>query len=71
MGDIAWRRSLVCTLRGMMIVIVAGFIPLSLLSIVSTRVMWEGSQWLGKNIVCSAGKKNSREVWIGALANMM
>ena len=37
--------------RGLMIVIVTGFIPLSLLSIVSTFVMWESSHWLGKNIV--------------------
>ena len=41
--------------RGLMIVIATGFIPLSLLSFVSTIVMWESSQWLGKNIVCSTG----------------
>ena len=29
-------------------VIATGLIPLSLLSIVSTIVMWESSQWLGK-----------------------
>ena len=34
-----------------MIVIATGFIPLSPLSIVSTMVMSESSQWLGKNIV--------------------
>ena len=39
---------------------VAGSIPgsaniLLLLSIVSTMVMWESSQWLGKNIVRSTG----------------
>ena len=36
-------------------VIGTGFIPLSLLSVVSTMVMWESSQWLGKNIVQSTG----------------
>ena len=34
--------------RGLMIVTVTGFIPLSPLSGVSTMVMWESSQWLGK-----------------------
>ena len=43
------------SVRGLMIVIAVGFIPLSLLSIVSTMVMWENSQWLGKNIVQSTG----------------
>ena len=38
-----------------MIVIVTGFIPLSPLSVVSTMLMWESSQWLGKNIVRSIG----------------
>ena len=51
-----------------MIVIAKGFVPLSPLIIVSMMVMWESSQWLGKNIVQSAGKRNSREAWIGALA---
>ena len=37
--------------RGLMIVIATGFIPLSLLTVVSTMAMWESSQWLGKNIV--------------------
>ena len=37
--------------RRLMIVIATGFIPLSPLSIVSVIVMWEISQWLGKNIV--------------------
>ena len=41
--------------RGLMIVIATGFIPLSPLSVVSTMVMWEISQWLGKNIVWSTG----------------
>ena len=41
--------------RGMMIVITTGFIPLSLLSTVSTMVMWESGQWLGKNIMQSTG----------------
>ena len=34
-----------------MVVIATGFIPLSPLSYVSIMVMWERSQWLGKNIV--------------------
>ena len=38
--------------QGLMIVTWTGFIPLSLLS-VSTIVIWESSQWLGKNIVQS------------------
>ena len=54
--------------RGLMIVIVTGFIPLSPLSVVSTMVMWESSHRLAKNIVRSTGKKNSRKAWIGALA---
>ena len=41
--------------RGLMIVIATGFIPLSPLSTVSTMVMLESSQWLGKNIVRSSG----------------
>ena len=41
--------------RGLMMVMATGFIPLSLLSVVSTMVMWESSQWLGKNIVQSTG----------------
>ena len=41
--------------RGLMIVIATGFLPLSPLSVVSTMVMWESSQWLGKNIVLSTG----------------
>ena len=41
--------------RGLMIVIATGFIPFSPLSVVSTMVMWESSQWLGKNIVRSTG----------------
>ena len=39
----------------LMIVIATGFIPLSPLSIVSTVIMWESSQWLGKNIMRSPG----------------
>ena len=38
------------TFRGLMIVIASGFTPLAPLFIVSTMVMWESSQWLGKNI---------------------
>ena len=45
--------------RGLMIVIaiviVTGFIPLLHLSVVLTMVLWENSQWLGKNIVRSTG----------------
>ena len=41
--------------RGLMIIITTGFVPLSPLSVVSTMVMWESSQWLGKNIVRSTG----------------
>ena len=52
------------SLRGLMIVIVTGFIPLSPLYIVLTVVMLESSQWLGKNTV----SKNFRKAWIGALA---
>ena len=37
------------SLRGLMIVIPTGFILLSLLSVVLTMVMWESSQWPGKN----------------------
>ena len=44
------------------------FIPLSLLSIFSTIVLSESSQWLGKNTVRSSGKRKSKKVWIGALA---
>ena len=51
--------------RGFMIVIVTGFIPLSPLSVVSTKVMGESSQWFGNNIVRSTGKKNFRKAWIG------
>ena len=56
------------SVRGLMIVVATGFIPLSLLSIVSTLVMWESSQWLGKNIVQSTDQKNSWKAWLGALA---
>ena len=40
---------------GLMIVIATGFIPLSLLSIVSIVAMWASSHWLGKNTVWSTG----------------
>ena len=40
--------------RGLMIVIATEFI-LSLLPVVSTIVMSESSQWLGKNVVWSTG----------------
>ena len=48
------------SLQGLMIVIATGFITLSPLSVVSTMVTWERSQWLVKNIVRSTGLKNSR-----------
>ena len=51
-----------------MIVVAIGFIPLSALLTVSTMVMLESSQWLGKNIVQNADYKNSRKAWMGALA---
>ena len=41
--------------RGLMKVIDTEFITLSPLSVVSTIVMWESSQWLVKNIVRSTG----------------
>ena len=39
--------------RALMIVIATGFIPLSPLSVVLTKVTFESSQWLGNNIVRS------------------
>ena len=39
-----------------MIVIATGFIPLRQLSIISTMVMWESNQRLGKNIAWLCGK---------------
>ena len=47
--------------RGLMIVTAKGFIPLSPLPIVLTMVMWESSQWLGKNIFCCSSYKNSEK----------
>ena len=44
--------------QGLMIVIATGFIPSSLLSLVVTMVVWENSQWLGKNNTWSTGKKH-------------
>ena len=41
--------------RELMIAIATGFIPLSPLSAVSTMVMWDSNQWLGKNIELSSG----------------
>ena len=41
--------------RRLTIFIVTVFIPLSMLSVVSTMAKWESSQWLGKNIVQSTG----------------
>ena len=42
--------------RGLINVIATGFSPLSPLSVVSTMVKWESSQWFGKNIVRSPGE---------------
>ena len=53
--------------RGLMIVIATGLIPLTPLSIVSSMAMLESSLWLGKNIVWSTWKKNSRKEWIVAV----
>ena len=50
-----------CSFRRLMIVIATEFIPLSPLSIVSTMVMWESSQWLVKNIVRSTSLKELKE----------
>ena len=44
-----------CYFQGLMIVVTLGLIPLSPLSVVSTMVMLESSQWVGKNIVWSTG----------------
>ena len=41
--------------RQQTIVIATGFSTLSPLSVVLTMVMWESSQWLGKNIVRRTG----------------
>ena len=41
--------------RGLMIVIATGFISLTPLSVVSTMLLWQSGQWLGKNIVRSNG----------------
>ena len=57
--------------RGLMIVFATGFVPPSAMSVVSTMVILESSQWLGKNIVQSTGKKNSRKTWIGILTAMI
>ena len=46
--------------RGLMTVIVTGFIPLSALPIVSKMVMWESSQWPGKNIKQSTQERMNR-----------
>ena len=51
-----------------MIVIATGFIPLSLLSVVSTMVMWEAASGLERILCRVLVKKNSRKAWISALA---
>ena len=52
--------------RGLMKVIATGFIPLSPLSIVATmvlweRILWESSQWLGKNMFVVLVKRSPGE----------
>ena len=54
--------------RRLTIVIATGFNRISLLSVVSTMIRLESSQWLGKNIVQSNGQKTSRNALSGALA---
>ena len=49
------------------IVIVTGFIFLSLLLIVSTMVMWESNQWLWGDYSALSWLQEPKEKWIGAL----
>ena len=42
--------------QGLMMIAATGFISLTRLSVVSTTVMRESSQWLGKGFVLSTGK---------------
>ena len=58
-------------LQRLMIVNATGFIPFSLLFIVSAMVMWESSQWLEKNTVWSTSRKHSSKAWVAALAAAM
>ena len=53
--------------RGLMIVTATGVIPLSRLSIVLTMVIWESSQWLGRNIVRSTVKKILQESMVAVI----
>ena len=64
-----WLDSLLIqySFRGLVIAIATEFIPLPPLTIVSTMVTWESSQWLGRNIVRSTGKENTRNAWIVVL----
>ena len=48
-------------------VIATRFIPLPPLSVVSTMVSLERSQWFGTNIVVT-GQKDPRKAWICVLA---
>ena len=57
------------SLIGLLKVTAKGFIALSSLTIVSTLVMRESSQWFGKNITWTTGKEKSRKTWICALAS--
>ena len=64
------RRSLVRTsgsaiiLQGLMIVIATGFIPLSPMSNFSTIVIWESSQWPGKNVLWRTPGKHEYGHWL-------
>ena len=44
-----------------------GFVPLPLLTILSTMSLGESSQSLGKIVVRSTGERDSRKAWIGAM----
>ena len=44
------------------------FLPVVL---VSMMVMWESSQWFGKNIVQSSAIKNSWKAWTGTIPAMV
>ena len=65
-----WKMLKACQIavQGMMTVMATGFLPSSSLVIEMMMVILESSNWLGKIIVRSTGKKNFRKTWIGALA---
>ena len=58
--------SLQISFRELMEFIETGFIPLSLLTVVTEIITMESSQWLRENIVREKG--NSRKAWTGTLA---